>query len=417
METNSTSEQLSPIDVAAALKQEAARLGFDLSGIAPAITPLGYHEFLAWLEQGYAGRMQYLPDRREAYRHPDSVLSSVKSILMLGMNYRSTDPEPVESGYGRVSRYAWGSEDYHDFVRRRLNELGTGFERFFPGHHWRGVIDTAPLLERDFARLAGLGWFGKNTMLIDKRKGSWLFLSALLLDADLPADRPFEADHCGTCTRCLDVCPTGAFPKPYVLDARRCISYLTIELRDQPIPLDLRSGIGEWLFGCDLCQDVCPWNRKAPRSTEPTFQPVETMSRIELQELLEITAQEFKRRFRHTPFYRTGWAALLRNAAIVLGNHRRMESAGALLKVLTHSEPLVRGASAWALGELEYASSLDANLSEKTRSTLIEILALLQKQLSVEENGDVIEEIQSAIGRLSMNQLSARSTSVRKGQA
>ncbi|MFN0196027.1 MAG: tRNA epoxyqueuosine(34) reductase QueG [Planctomycetaceae bacterium] len=416
METNSTSEPLSPSDVAAALKQEAARLGFDLAGIAPAVTPLGYHEFLAWLEQGYAGRMQYLPDRREAYRHPDSVLSGVKSIMMLGMNYKSTDPVPLESGYGRVSRYAWGNEDYHDFVRRRLNELGAGFERILPGHRWRGVIDTAPLLERDFARLAGLGWFGKNTMLIDKRKGSWLFLSALLLDVELPADRPFEADHCGTCTRCLDVCPTDAFPKPYVLDARKCISYLTIELHDQPIPADLRNGIGEWLFGCDLCQDVCPWNRKAPRSAEPTFHPVDTMSRIELQELLVITAHEFKQRFRHTPFYRTGWPALLRNAAIVLGNQRRVESAYALLKVLTHAEPLVRGASAWALGELDYSSGVATNFPEKPLLRVSEIVALLQKQLSVEQNGEVIEEIQRALGQLSMVSYSVRSTSAGEGQ-
>ncbi|MEX1230272.1 MAG: tRNA epoxyqueuosine(34) reductase QueG [Planctomycetaceae bacterium] len=388
-----------PSNLAIVLKAEAARLGFELAGIAPAVTPLGFSAFADWLDRGFAGEMQYLSDREEAYRHPSSMLVGVRSVLMLAMNYRSADPSPTEEGHGRVSRYAWGQEDYHDFIRRQVKQLGSFFERQMPGQRWRAVIDTAPLLERDFARMAGLGWFGKNTMLINTRAGSWLFLAALLLDVDLPADRPFETSHCGTCTRCLDVCPTDAFVEPYVLDARRCISYLTIELREQPVPSELREGIGEWLFGCDLCQDVCPWNRKSPRTAEPTFQPVAERDQIDLHELLTISPEEFKRRFRHTPMQRTGWKTLLRNAAIVLGNRHSPKSAGILMQGVEHDEPVVRGACVWALSQLDYSNNGDARLHFDAISPA-NATALLQKRLSVEQNADVIAEIRSALKKL-----------------
>ncbi|MDA0835357.1 MAG: tRNA epoxyqueuosine(34) reductase QueG [Planctomycetota bacterium] len=403
-----------PSDLVIALKAEAARLGFELAGIAPALTPLGFPAFTEWLEKGYAGEMQYLADREEAYRHPSSVLPGVKSVLMLAMNYRSTDPVPTEEGHGRVSRYAWGEEDYHDFIRRQVKQLGAFFESQMPGQRWRAVIDTAPLLERDFARLAGLGWFGKNTMLINTKAGSWLFLAALLLDVDLPADQPFETSHCGTCTRCLDICPTDAFVEPYVLDSRRCISYLTIELRDQPVPDDLREGVGEWLFGCDLCQDVCPWNRKAPRTDEPTFQPVAGRDRVDLHELLTISSDEFKQRFHHTPMERTGWKTLLRNAAIVLGNQRSGKSLESLMTGIEHDEPLIRGACIWALSRFADSLTLDG-MPQIDSTSPANVTALLQKRRSVEQNAEVIAEIDSALTILAGRSSTSHASPTGKG--
>ncbi len=210
-------------------------------------------------------------------------------------------------------------------------------------------MDTAPLLEREFAQLAGLGWIGKNTLLLNKQLGSWFFLAALLTDQELDYDEPHVADHCGTCRACLDACPTGAFVEPYVLDARRCISYLTIELRG-PIPDNLRSGVGDWLFGCDICQDVCPWNHRAPASPEAAFAPLEDMNPVvELAALFALDDAAFRERFRHTPLWRAKRRGLLRNAAIVLGNRPHAAAIPALIRGLNDPEPLVRGASAWAL--------------------------------------------------------------------
>ena len=278
-------DQSRPLDdrlaMTADVKRVALGVGFDLVGIAPAVSPPGLGHFTEWLQQGFAGEKQYLSRRETAYAHPEHVMPTVRSVVMLAINYNTKDPHhEVDSGNdaasqiaGRVARYAQGSMDYHDLLRAKLKDLADSLHTKWPNCRTRGVVDTAPLLERDFAKLAGLGWFGKNTMLINKRAGSWLLLAALLTDLDLEPDAPHQTSHCGTCTRCLDVCPTDAFSAPYVLDARRCIAYLTIELRGS-IPNELRDGVGDWLFGCDLCQDVCPWNRKSPVTTEPAFQPL-----------------------------------------------------------------------------------------------------------------------------------------------
>ena len=274
--------------------------------------------------------MQYLPRlRAAAYEHPRHVMPTVRSVVMLAINYNTEDrrvPDEVRnptSTSAQVARYALGGVDYHDLLRGKLKQLGDDLHEMYPDCRTRGVVDTAPLLERDFAKLAGLGWFGKNTMLINKRAGSWLLLAALLTDLDLEPDASHETSHCGTCTRCLDICPTNAFIAPYVLDARRCIAYLTIELRSQ-IPTDLREGIGNWLFGCDLCQDVCPWNHKAPVTTEPAFQPRSDLNPADAIGFLQISQAEFNlMRFEHTPLGRPGWEAMRRNAAIVLGKLRR----------------------------------------------------------------------------------------------
>lgn len=333
------------------LKAEAHRLGFELVGIAPAVNPVGFSALQEWLDRGFAGEMLYLERRLDAYAHPDKVLPGVRSVMMLGLNYRTADPIDPELGEGRVSRYAWGNTDYHTVLRERLKQLSQFLKRRVPTAHARGIVDTAPLLERDFARLAGLGWFGKNTLLINKRQGSWLFLAALLTDLELEYDTPHETSHCGTCTRCLDACPTDAFDAPYVLDARKCISYLTIELRG-PIPTELRSGIGDWLFGCDICQDVCPWNKKAPISHDPTFQPRENLRPADARRLLQMSPEAFDREFADTPLARPGRAGLLRNAAIVLGNSGDSAAVPVLIAALQDQEPLVRGAAVWALQQL-----------------------------------------------------------------
>ncbi len=369
-------------ELAEAIKAEARRLGFDLAGIAPAVSPLGFSALAEWIAKGYAGEMHYLPSRETAYEHPRHVLDGVKSLIVLGTNYRTADPPETRPGEARVSRYAWGSADYHDLLKSRLKQLGDFVHTRFPGGRTRGVVDTAPLLERDFARLAGLGWFGKNTMLINKHAGSWLFLSALLTDVELAYDEPHHTSHCGSCRRCLDACPTDAFPEPYVLDARRCISYLTIELRE-PVPEEFREGLGDWLFGCDICQDVCPWNRKAPVTAEPAFQPVPDLAPADALALLQMDGEKFRGRFRKTPMARPRRAGLLRNAAIVVGNTRPAAALPLLFERLNDEEPLIRGAVAWALGRFA---------SEPTAE------AALKRRLEIEHDPGVIAELKAALG-------------------
>lgn len=342
---------MSPAELTAALKRRAAELDFGLVGACPAVSPAGAGRLDAWLERGYAGQMQYIADRRGAYDHPRHVLDGVRSLLVLGLHYRTSEPAPLRTGQGRVSRYAWGAADYHDLIRGRLHMLADFLRDVNPAATTRGVVDTAPLLEREFAHLAGLGWVGKNTLLLNRDAGSYFFLAALLTDQLLEYDAPHTADHCGSCTACLDACPTDAFPQAYVLDASRCISYLTIELQDD-VPGELRTGMGEWVFGCDVCQDVCPWNRKAPPSPLTELAPDPALDPLELAALFEMDDAAFRGRFRHTPLWRAHRRGLLRNAAIVLGNQRDPSAADALITGLADAEPLVRAACAWALGQI-----------------------------------------------------------------
>jgi epoxyqueuosine reductase len=336
------------------LKAQAHTLGFELAGIAPAAPADGFVRLREWLERGYAGRMDYLERHAAARRHPAAVLPEVRSVLMVGMNYfppNAASDQAPQPGEGRVARYARGA-DYHDVLRRRLNALLDWVQTEVPGCRGRGVVDTAPLLERDFARRAGLGWFGKNTMLLNRRLGSYFFLGALLLDRELRPDPPHESAHCGRCTACLDACPTEAFPEPGVLDARRCISYLTIELKG-PVPVELRAGMGDWLFGCDVCQEVCPWNRKAPPGAEPAFRPRSDLEPVDLIELLGLSEEAFRQRFRGTALARPRRRGLLRNAALVLGNQGDPAALPALRRALDDQEPLVREAARWAIAQIE----------------------------------------------------------------
>jgi epoxyqueuosine reductase len=356
---NDAGETIDARQLTAEIKAKARRLDFTLAGVCPAVAPTGATRLAEWLDRGYAGQMEYLASRQHAYDHPRHVLDGVRSIVMLGLPYHAVEPQMPTAGQGRISRYAWGTGDYHDVIHAKLKKLVATLVDAVPGAKARGVVDTAPLLERDFAVLAGLGWVGKNTLLIHKPLGSYFFLAALLTDQVLDYDEPLAADHCGTCRACLDACPTQAFPEPYVLDATRCISYLTIELRDA-IPRDLRPSIGDWLFGCDVCQEVCPWNHRAPVSDEPEFQPTTGTNPIDLAALFDLDDDGFRRRFRHTPLWRARRRGILRNAAIVLGHQRYAAAVPALVQGLHDAEPIIRGASAWALGQIATQEATEA---------------------------------------------------------
>jgi epoxyqueuosine reductase len=333
------------------LKDQARALGFDLVGIAPAEPADGFDKLQDWLDKGYAGDMDYMHRHGDARRHPHSILPGVRCVVMVGLNYNPWPEACAKQSSGKIARYAQG-DDYHDVLRAKLKSLLHWVQAEVPGCAGRAVVDTAPLLERDYARRAGLGWFGKNTMLLNTRLGSYFFLGALLLDLELGPDAPFATRHCGTCTACLDACPTDAFIGPGVLDSRRCISYLTIELRG-PIAPELREGIGDWLLGCDVCQEVCPWNRKAPFAREPAFETRVDLRAIELSELFGLDEAEFRRRFKRTALYRARRSGLLRNAAIVLGNTGDRSALPALERARTDADPVVREAAEWAIARIQ----------------------------------------------------------------
>jgi len=336
--------------LAAALRAEAVRIGFCRVGIAPAVPPPHHDAFRHWLAAGRAGVMhEWLARHEPLRRDPANLLAAARSVIVLATDYPADPPAEPEPGRGRVARYARG-DDYHDLLRERSNVLGAWLEARVPGCRTRGVVDSAPLAERDYGLLAGLGWIGKNTMLIDPRAGSYFFLTAILTDLDLPADVPLQTDHCGTCTACLDACPTGAFVEPRVLDATKCISTLTIEDHES-VPASLRAGMGDWVFGCDVCQEVCPWNRHAPGSTEPAFQPRDGMTTLDLVELLGLDEAGFRRRFQDSPLLRAKRRGLLRSAAIALGNRPDPAALPALTAALVDAEPVVREAAAWALAQ------------------------------------------------------------------
>ena len=362
------------------VKDEAGHLGFSMVGVCPAVTPSGAQHLDDWLAAGYAGEMHYIGDRREAYQHPRFVLAGARSVVMVALSYQTTTPKDAGAAEGRISRYAWGSGDYHDVMRGKLRLLAEVLQELFPTATVRGVVDTAPLMERDFAVLAGLGWLGKNGLLLNRQLGSWFFLGALVTDVELTYDTPTTIDHCGSCRACLDACPTDAFVEAYRLDPRRCISYLTIELK-QPIPTDLRQDVGDWVFGCDVCQEVCPWNSDVPVTEETAFQPLANANPLELHQLFSLDDASFHQRFRRSPLWRPRRRGLLRNAAIVLGNHPQPSSLAALQRGLHDDEVLVRGACAWAIGR---------HCTPAARTALLE-------RLEVEQDPEVAEEIMAAL--------------------
>ena len=339
-----------PALIAAQLRAEARRLGFSRVGITSLVEPPHHEAFRGWLARGLAGPLGEWMDRHEPLRRSAvALLDGAASVVMLATDHATLpDSRGCPSGQGRVARYAWG-DDYHDLLRARVNDLSIWLESCVPGCRTRGVVDSAPIAERDFAWAAGLGWFGKNTMLIDPKAGSYFLLTAFLTDVVLPADAPLQTDHCGTCTACLDACPTGALPEPGVLDAARCISAITVESQ-APVALDLRPGMGDWIFGCDICQEVCPWNRHAPGSSELTFQPRGGEATLSLAGLLSLDEQAFRKRFKGSAIKRAKRTGLLRSAAIALGNQPDLASFPALAAAAGDADPVIREAANWALG-------------------------------------------------------------------
>jgi epoxyqueuosine reductase len=333
----------------------AAECGFDLAGIAPAGPAPDFDRFRSWSERGLGGEMRYLTDHRAGIRsHPQNLLADTKSIVCVALVYNGPAPYSTsfsDSNRAWISRYAWG-DDYHEMLRAKLQQLDCMLKKN-EEFESRFCVDTAPLLERSLAALAGLGWIGKNTCLINQQLGSWFFLGELLTTLDLDPGEP-APDRCGTCRRCIDACPTAAIvPSPdgrFELDARLCISYFTIELRSA-IPGEHRAPIGHHVFGCDICQDVCPWNRRAAQTQDPAFAPRDFAP--DLDRLASITEPEFREMFRHSPVSRTKYRGFLRNVAIAMGNSANPRFRPALEKLAASPDPLVAEHALWALVRLQ----------------------------------------------------------------
>jgi len=329
------------------VKRLARECGFELAGVARAEPlPDASRRYLDWVDRGMAGAMGYLTDRRAQVRtDPKLLLASARSVICVGKLYNGPEPRSIDiddPGRAWISRYAWG-EDYHAALRCGLEELAT---RLGPDHEYKICVDTAPLLERSYAREAGLGWIGKNTCLINQEIGSWIFLGEILTSLEIAPDFP-APDRCGTCTRCIEACPTQAIaPEGYELDARRCISYFTIELHGAA-PEDLRPAIGQHVFGCDICQDVCPWNSRAPVIDVESrdFAPL-------LEELAALTEDEFRSRFAGSPVLRAKYAGFLRNVAIAMGNSGLEKFREPLERLAESANPLVAESAHRALEQL-----------------------------------------------------------------
>ncbi len=377
----------------AVIEERAKALGFDLCGVVRAARFPELAQTEEWLARGYAGEMKYLSDARRS--NPESVMPGIRSVIVCALNYNTEQPKSTDVADGAdgrdgpdgneprgwISRYAWGS-DYHDVVRKKLDGLVAVLrESFEEPFEARVYADTGPVQERVFAKYAGLGWLGKNTLLLNQELGSWFFLGTILTTLDLSptleAAEPPPPDLCGSCRRCIEACPTDALVEPYVLDARRCISYLTIELRGS-IPEELREPMGRHVFGCDICQDVCPWNRRAPVTRAAEFQarvlpakseePVngdespegESLFLPRLEWLAAMDEEEYREVFRGSPVKRTKWRGLVRNACIALGNSRvrrgtpAHEKISALLTRLAASPDAPISESAlWALSRIQ----------------------------------------------------------------
>ena len=339
-----------PKDLKENIKAKSRQLGFILAGVTTPEPPPHYSAFENWLAQEHHGELNYLASERSRTRRADprQILPECKSILVLATPYSPPAPPTTGEG-GEVASYAWG-DDYHDILPARGKQLVQFIEEQVgaPGKN-RWYTDTGPILERDLAQRAGIGWIGRNTCLIHPKHGSYFLLSEILLDLILQPDPPFVTDHCGTCRRCIEACPTDCILPDRTIDARRCISYLTIELKDD-IPIDLREKIGDWVFGCDICQMVCPWNRFAGEG-DPVFGDENPLR--SLTDELAITTQDFNQRFKRSPVKRAKRRGYLRNVAVALGNLGDMYALPVLNQALEDSEPMVREHAKWAIEKIE----------------------------------------------------------------
>lgn len=368
-------------NVKAIVKRAADKAGFDLAGVAPAADAAELQHFPKWIAAGHAGEMKYmaaLDDRGDLKRGSlGRVAPWARSVVVCAINYNTANPYSTqvhEPSRGWISRYAWSREDYHDAVWRRLKRVEAALHQAMPQQAalhqavqhqdlpaelqpaliTRSYVDTGPIVERVYAKYAGVGWIGKNTCIIDQKKGSWLFLGVILTSLELAPDMP-APDRCGTCTRCIEACPTDALLGPHQLDSNRCISYLTIEKRGS-IPEDLRAGMGPHVFGCDICQDVCPWNRKAPVSTAPEFEARPDLVNPALAWIAEMSGEEFRAIFRGSPIRRTKRSGLRRNAAIAMGNSGNREFLPLLDQLAADEDQSVSQSARWAKAQLTTAT-------------------------------------------------------------
>jgi epoxyqueuosine reductase len=349
------------IDVRAQIVALARELGFDVCHFARADAPGHALEFREWLDRGQAGEMNYLARNAEKRCDPQQVLPKAKTVIVLALNYfqgkavapgvsladsEKTEPE-TGAATGRVARYAWG-DDYHELIEKKLAVLDD-FLRRYSGTQ-KCYVDSGPMLERDHAAAAGVGWHGKSTMLLNRQLGTWFFLAEILTTLEFAPDPP-QRNYCGRCTRCIDACPTGAITAPHQVDARLCISYLTIELKGS-IPVELRSLIGDRIYGCDDCLDACPWNRFAKASRETAFAMRPEIAAMKLRDYLSLDEEKFRRLFRNSPIKRTKRRGLLRNVCVALGNVGTKDDLPALEQAAIDAEPLVAEHAQWALGRI-----------------------------------------------------------------
>ena len=347
------------------IRQKAAEIGFDICGFADCAAPWPAGARLeAFVEAGRHGEMGWMAETLERRAHPTAMWPEARSAVMLGVNY-GPDSDPLEvlkdPARAAISVYAQG-DDYHDLIKGRLKQLAGWMASRF-GQDLKVFVDTAPLMEKPLAQLAGLGWQGKHTNLVSREFGSWLFLGAILTTADLTPDAP-EADHCGNCRACLDICPTSAFPAPYQLDARRCISYLTIELKG-PIPVEFRPALGNRIYGCDDCLAVCPWNKFAQASHELRLQARPALALARLEDLVGLTDPDFRILFAKNPIKRIGRDRFIRNVLYALGNTRDARHGDAIGQLLGDASPVVRGAAVWALRQVVPEETFSALKAER----------------------------------------------------
>jgi len=345
--------------LSALVKQSAQAAGFELAGIAPVRDFPELAQFPAWIASGHAGEMKYLESRNDAGELKRASLRSAvpwaRSVIVCAINYNTAQPYSTgvrDPDRGWISRYAWSREDYHQAVMKKLRTVEASL-RAAVGERdaeTRCFVDTGPVVERVYARYAGVGWIGKNTCILNQKLGSWLFLGVILTSLELAVDLP-APDRCGSCTRCIDACPTDALIAPYQLDSNRCISYLTIEKRGS-IPEEMRTGMGRHVFGCDICQDVCPWNRKAPATSAPEFLPREGLVNPALAWLAEMNAEQFRETFRSSPIRRTKWSGLRRNAVIAMGNSGDRRFLPLLQDLSADEEATVAEHARWAHARL-----------------------------------------------------------------
>ena len=354
---------MNPPELPQALKASATAAGFDLCGIAPVHDFPELSRFPQWIADGHAGEMKYLESRDESGQLSRASLKSTfpwaRSVIVCAVNYNTAHPystEVSDPGRGWISRYAWSREDYHNSVLGRLRRVETKLKESSPMHiETRSYVDTGPIVERVYARYAGIGWQGKNTCIINQKIGSWLFLGVIVTSLELTPDLP-APDRCGTCTRCIEACPTHAFIAPHQLDSNKCIAYLTIEKRG-PTPEEFREAIGHNVFGCDICQDVCPWNRKAPATEKLEFQPREGLVNPALAWLAEISEKEFREKFRGSAIKRTKRSGLRRNALIAIGNSGDPSLLPIAARASDDPDPTISEAAQWAKRELEQSET------------------------------------------------------------